>query len=214
MTLRLVIAALITIFMELPALGTNVLKIPAAPNIAEVSITVAPGWIVQFRCSHDELELTCRIDNLKNGDALRFPELMVDPQDEKTGQWRKGQWWLHSSYNLCEGNGEFNVYNRDGVFQCAKEKPGWSANPFPLKDGEPMEIRVSLAKLGLVPGRRFGLALDVTDTQSHWSFWPTDAKLASPATWAEAELIPTPKTRTSASHPRSFRTARLSRIRF
>lgn len=106
---------------------------------------------------------------------------------------RKGQWWLHASYNLCEGDGEFNVYNRDGVFQCAKQKPGWKANTFPLKQKEPMEIRISLSKLNLVPCRRFGLAFDVTDTQSHWDFWPITARLESPATWAECEL-------TRASH--------------
>jgi hypothetical protein len=194
MRLRLVIVAVLCLFTELSAYGSDVLVIPVAPSVAEVDITVTAGWIVHFRCNHDGQELTCRIANLKNHDQARFPEFLVDPHDEKTTQWREGQWWLHSSYNLCEGNGEFNVYKRDGVFLCAKEKPGWRANHFPLKEGEPMEIHISLAKVGLVPGRRFGLAFDVTDTQSYWSFWPPTAKLELPVTWAQAELAPRSKT--------------------
>jgi hypothetical protein len=188
--IKLTFCALIFLLAHVPARGGDVLLIPVTPATAEVRINVAAGWIVRVRCSHDGRELTCRIDNLRKAGAERFPELMVDPQDERTSRWRKGQWWLHSSYNLCEGNGEFNAYKRDGVFQCAQEKPGWKANHFPLKEGEPMEIRVTLAKLGLATGRRFGLAFDVTDTQSHWSFWPTKANLASPASWAQAELSP------------------------
>jgi hypothetical protein len=188
--IKLALFALICSLVHLPARGGDLLLIPAAPATAEVGINVATGWLVRIRCSHDRRELTCRIDNLAAAGVERFPELMVDPQDEGTRRWRKGQWWLHSSYNLCEGNGEFNVYERDGVFQCSQEKPGWNANHFPLKQGEAMVIHITLSKLGLAPGRRFRLAFDVTDTQSHWSFWPTNAKLASPATWAQAELSP------------------------
>lgn len=189
MTLRFVIMVAMCSCAAVPAWGADVLAIPAAPKFAEVTIPVSPGWIIRFHCNHDQRELVCRVDHLQNGGGGRFPELLIDPQHERSVQWRKGQWWLHSSYNLCEGNGEFNVYRRDGVFLCAKQKRGWRANTFPLKEGEVMEIRISLEKLNLVPGRRFGLAFDVTDTQVNWNFWPADAKLESPATWAEAELI-------------------------
>jgi hypothetical protein len=190
MTLRFVIIVGLCIFITPPAWATDLLAIPAAPHFAEAGITVSPGWIVRFRCNHDGQELICRIDNLKNGKAERFPEILVDSRNDRSERWQKGQWWLHASYNLCEGDGEFNVYNRDRVFQCAKQKPGWKANTFPLKQNEPMEIRISLKKLNLVPGQRFGLAFDVTDTQSHWDFWPTTAILESPATWGHAELTP------------------------
>jgi hypothetical protein len=190
MKVRLVITVAMCIFMGVPASGTDLLAIPASPRFAEVSITVSPGWIVRFRCNHDGQELTCRVDNLKNGKAERFPEILVDSQNDRSERWQKGQWWLHASYNLCEGDGEFNLYSRDGVVQCAKQKPGWKANTFPLKQNEPIEIRISLKKLRLVPGQRFGLAFDVTDTQSHWGFWPTNARLESPATWSQAQLTP------------------------
>jgi hypothetical protein len=190
MRLRLVITFAVCIAIAAQASRAGVLAIPAAPGFAKVSITVSPGWIVQFQCSHDALELICRVAGLRNGKAERFPEILVDSQNDRSERWQNGQWWLHASYNLCEGDGEFNVYNRDGVFLCSKQKPGWKANTFPLKQDEPIEIRILLKKLHLVPGRRFGLAFDVTDTQSHWNFWPTTARLESPATWSQAELTP------------------------
>jgi hypothetical protein len=180
----------VSAFAAVSASTTDVLAIPPAPDSVEVSITVTPSWVIRFDCNHDAQELVCRIYNLSNGDAKRFPELLVDAQNKRSTRWKKGQWWLHSSYNLCEGNGEFNLYKRDGVFQCSKQKSGWKANTFPLKENEPMEIHISLAKLRLVPGRDFGLAFDVTDTQTRWNFWPEGAKLESPFTWSKARLIP------------------------
>lgn len=119
---------------------------------------------------------------------MRFPELLLDPRERRSESWQPGEWWLHSSFNLCEGNGEYNVYDRSGVFQCAKTKPGWSANHFPLASGSAMEIRISLAKLGLssASGTRFGASIDLTDTQKYWVFWPAGAQLARPSTWGEA----------------------------
>jgi hypothetical protein len=53
-----------------------------------------------------------------------------------------------------------------------------------------MEIRISLKQLNLVPTSDLVLAFDVTETQSHWNFWPATAGLESPATWVQAELTP------------------------
>jgi len=53
-----------------------------------------------------------------------------------------------------------------------------------------MEIRIALSKLSPMPGpgKPFGLALDVTDTQAAWSFWPAGAALARPGSWGRAVL--------------------------
>jgi hypothetical protein len=134
--------------------------------------------------------LTCIISHLRHGKEERYPELLIDPQDLKSSTWQPGQWWFHSSYNLCEGNGEFNVYSRNGMFQCTKQKQGWRSNHFPLKSSGTITIHIALSKIGLRPGDHFGFAVDVTDTKSEWHFWPADADLDSPRTWATAELIP------------------------
>ncbi len=155
-----------------------------------INIEVEPGWKVTILFKHDSRNLYFAFEGLVRGQDRRFPELLIDPQGTRSKTWRRGEWWLHSSFNLCEGNGDFNVYERRGVFQCSQEKTGWSANHFPLTAAAVMEMQISLAMLDLTPkkGTNFGLAIDLTDTQEHWTFWPTNAHLAHPNTWGKAVL--------------------------
>lgn len=63
-------------------------------------------------------------------------------------------WWLHVSYNLCEGDGEPNVYRKAGVFQCAHQKAGWEGDNPPYKDTRAWksESRFRSSKSGQVQG--------------------------------------------------------------
>ena len=61
------------------AAQSNVLGIPWAPSFVTLSVAVRPGWRVEFRCNHDDHELTCVIRNLTQGKEERYPELMLDP---------------------------------------------------------------------------------------------------------------------------------------
>jgi hypothetical protein len=159
-------------------------------DAASMFIQVAPGWRVRVLFKHDAANLYFAFTHLMRGKEMRFPELLLDPSEQRSDSWRPGEWWLHSSFNLCEANGAYNVYGRDSVFQCAKTKAEWSANHFPLAPNEDMEIQISFAKVGLKfrKGSRFGFAIDLTDTQKNWVFWPTHAQLAHPNTWGEAVL--------------------------
>jgi hypothetical protein len=159
-------------------------------DAASMSIEVSPGWRVRLLFKHDAANLYFAFIHLVRGKEMRFPELLLDPRQQRSDSWQPGEWWLHSSFNLCEGNGNYNVYNRNGIFQCAKTKDGWSANHFPLGPDGVMEIEVSLAKLGLksAHGARLGFSIDLTDTQKNWVFWPVGAQLARPSTWGQAIL--------------------------
>jgi hypothetical protein len=190
----LLLVTSVTLAFNAPA-QTNVVLIPRAPSAATLRVPIRPGWSAEFLCFHSDRELICAIAHLRRGQEERYPELLIDSQDRKTSSWQPGQWWLHSSYNLCEGNGEFDVYVRNGTPQCTKTKAGWRANHFPLSgDSAVMTIHVSLAKIGLVPGQQFGLAVVVTDTRSEWRVWPTGASRESPATWGTADLAEGPNT--------------------
>jgi hypothetical protein len=63
-----------------------------------------------------------------------FSGIFIDPHNMKNTGWVNGQWWLHVSYNLCEGDGEPNFYTKAGVFHCAHERPGYrrSCSQYPL----------------------------------------------------------------------------------
>jgi hypothetical protein len=159
-----------------------------------VTLPVAKDWTVHVRFKHDTENLYFEFEGVKRGTERLFPEILIDPQNRKSASWEPGEWWLHVSNNLCEGNGEPNVYTKDGVFQCSHTKPGWSGNNPPGADTEVVEVRVSFAKLGLNArtGTEFGIAFDMTDAtgdeKQRWFFWPRGAKLESPKTWASAVL--------------------------
>src|SRR5438270_4785919 len=125
------------------AAQATVVKIPWKPAFARLNVVVRPGWRVEFHCHHDDQELTCAISHLAYGKEERYPELLIDPQNLRGEKWQPGQWWFHSSYNLCEGNGKFNVYVGNGSLHCAKKQRGWRANHFPLRGDHQMTIHVA-----------------------------------------------------------------------
>ncbi len=165
-------------------------------DAGQMKLTVGANWGVTVRYKHDGANLLFAFSPVASGagDAalFRFPELLLDPENKKSDSWQPGQWWLHASANDCEGNGEFNVYRKDGKFLCAKEKPGWTANNWPFAETPVIEISVSFSKAGIKPDvkRRIGFALDLTDTRNSWTFWPASAKIENPATWGEALILP------------------------
>ncbi len=161
---------------------------------ASAQIRVQPDWNIQVRFRHDDKNLYFLFQGIKRGKERLYPEIFLDPQNLRSLQWQQGQWWFHVSYNLCEGNGEPNVYTRNGVLQCAHQKDGWEANNPPGPNTEAVEVRISFAKLGIQPrsGLRFGLALAVTnatgDRAQKWFFWPETAKVSWPASWEQVVL--------------------------
>ncbi len=173
----------------------GVLKPGEWRRAAEVAIHVEPGWTVKVLLKHDAQNLYFAFDGVEHAGKRMFPEIMLDPQRRGGEKWSPGQWWLHVSNNLCEGNGEYNVYERGGAFQCAHTKPGWEGNN-PPRPGEVIEIRVSFAKIGVVSasGKTIGLALDVTDATGSrdqvYRYWPEDAQIAKPISWGSATIGP------------------------
>jgi hypothetical protein len=159
-----------------------------------VTLPVATNWTVRVRFKHDVENLYFEFEGVKRGTERLFPEILIDPKNRKSDSWEPGEWWLHVSNNLCEGNGEPNVYTKGGVFQCSHTKPGWSGNNPPGADTEVVEVRISFAKLGLnaKAGTRFGIAFDMTDAtgdeKQKWFFWPSGAGLESPKSWGSAVL--------------------------
>ena len=160
-------------------------------SAAHVSINVEAGWGVTVFLKHDAENLYLAFRGVEHGGKRRFPEILLDPEARRGSEWSPGQMWLHVSNNLCEGNGEFNVYEHHGVFQCAHTKSGWEANN-PPENRDVIQVRISFAKMGISEpnGRAVGLALDVTDAtgtpQQIFRYWPETAQIARPSTWGAA----------------------------
>ena len=189
-------------------LQRDVIRIPSGSPIAvdgkvsanewddskSIGLSVAKNWTVRVRFKRDAENLYFEFKGVKRGTERLFPEILMDPKNRKSESWEPGEWWFHVSNNLCEGNGEPNVYTKDGVFQCSHTKPGWAGNNPPGADTEVVEVRISFAKLGLnaTAGTQFGIAFDMTDAtgdeKQKWFFWPRGAKLESPKSWGDAVL--------------------------
>jgi hypothetical protein len=150
---------LVKIPLGSPTSSDGVLKPGEWRGAAEVAIHVEPGWTVKVLLKHDAQNLYFAFDGVEHAGKRMSPEIMLDPERKGGEKWSPGQWWLHVSNNLCEGNGEYNVYERGGAFQCAHAKPGWEGNN-PPHTGEVIEIRVSFEKMGVVgtSGKTIGLA--------------------------------------------------------
>jgi hypothetical protein len=153
-----------------------------------IKISVEPGWTVQVFFKHDNSNLLIAFSNLVTNGRKLYPELLLDMANAKTASWEPGDWWLHASYNDCEGNGVFSVYTFGDNGSCQKDHADWTANNFPLSPEGVIEIKIPYAKIGLVPsnGKAVGIAFDVTDATSKWYFWPADAEQNKPSTWAVA----------------------------
>lgn len=149
-----------------------------------VTIAAGPGWEVPVRIKHDGQSLYIAFTNLKMGEAERYPEVLLAVRGERDEVWSTSDWWLHASYQDCEGQGIFNHY------QCSPTKPGWEANNFPLDPPGTIEFRISFEKIGLHSdsASRIGIAFNVTDTRTVWSFWPETATMERPVSWADASI--------------------------
>ena len=175
------------------AIVVDGVKSPAEWDDASMTqFSVAPGWNVRVFAKHDAENLYFDFEGVTHAGSRLFPEILLDPRYTQSAAWQKGQWWLHVSNNLCEGNGAPNNYEVKGKFQCAHRKPGWNANNAPDASTELIEVKISFAKLG-VPfsnGMRVGLAFDMTDATGKADqksyFWPAGAKIDSPKTWGIA----------------------------
>ena len=155
---------------------------------------VAPGWNVRVFAKHDAQYIYFDFEGVTHAGSRLFPEILVDPRNTKSVAWQKGQWWLHVSNNLCEGNGAPNIYDSKGKSLCGRRKSGWDANNPPDVGTEIIEVKISFAKLGVgySPGMKIGLAFDVTDATGKDGqktyYWPASAKIDSPKAWGIAIL--------------------------
>ena len=155
---------------------------------AVTQLAAAAGWNVRVFAKHDAQYIYFDFQGVTHPGVRLFPEILVDPRNTKSVAWQEGQWWLHVSNNLCEGNGAPNVYEREGKSLCTHSKPGWDANNPPEAGTESIEVKSSFAKLGAAhsPGMKIGLAFDMSDAtgkaEQKTYYGPASAKIDSPKT--------------------------------
>ncbi len=165
----------------------------------QIALNATQNVTVKFK--HDSLNLYLVYRNYLES-AFRFPEIVLDVNNDKSTAWQNDDWWFHVSATDCESNGTPSVYTN-----CLAVQQDWEGVPN-MAQGPPItdtiEMRISLAKVGINLSMNpvIGLAFDVSNTVTVWS-WPLNANINNPYTWAtavfcvatadisQAELIPT-----------------------
>lgn len=144
---------------------------------------------ITVRMKHDSLNLYLLFIHDNNvAEALIFPEVHIDAENDKSDEWDSNDWWFHVSGSDCEARGEYAVWN-----DCLVRQPDWDAAPnYELSQNPPpvdaIEIRIPLNKPGIAIAKPFGLLLTVEYVPALRASWPTAGTLDSPATWGIAVL--------------------------
>lgn len=157
-------------------------------DAGQADIYVQTGWTVTVFYKHSDTSMYFAFTDVKGVYGERYPDVMLDINNDKSTVWSADDWWLHASYNDCEGNGAYNIWS-----SCQPTHPGWSANNFPLTAPGIIEIEITYDKLGIAPssGDTIGIALEVSDTYTKYHYYPSTATIGNPSTWTNAVLSAT-----------------------
>lgn len=194
---------LILFLNNFPLLAQNTIHIPCgnAPTINgsfssnewqdanKVDLLIQNGAnTVQVFFKHDSLNLyVAFVDHLQSSN-IRFPEILLDVNHDKSPSWMPDDWWFHVSATDCESQGQPNNYD-----SCQLVRPNWvAANNFdqnpPQTDTVEIKIPFSTIHLNSNTTDSIGIAFDVTNTFNSWEYWPAAANYNSPASWATGIL--------------------------
>jgi hypothetical protein len=153
------------------------------------TIQQAPGRTTTVSMQHDGSTLFVRFEGNLASSIIRFPEVLIDVNNDKSTSWDSNDWWFHVSATDCESNGTPADYSN-----CEAVRPTWKAEPNMSMSGQTIdtiEIAIPFNLIGVTKlPHHLGLALEVTNTATEWEYWPVDAQIANPSSWGEALLLP------------------------
>jgi len=143
---------------------------------------------------HDSLHLyVAYMGNLASAN-VRFPEINVDVNYDRSLAWQADDWWFHVSATDCESQGEAGNYDN-----CQLVRPNWIGMPNfvnggPTVDTVEIQIPFSTIQLDIQTVDTIGLAFNVSNTFNAWEYWPAGAEVNSPASWGKAVFESNPST--------------------
>jgi len=150
-----------------------------------IDLTLSQKVTVKFK--HDTNNFNFLFCNNLESFNIRFPEILLDLNNDKSVTWMNDDWWFHVSATDCESNTAANDYSN-----CLLVQPDWlAANNFvtgpPYTDT--VEIQIPFSKVNFTSSTTdtIGISFDVTNTFNAWNYWPDNLVNSSmPATWASA----------------------------
>jgi hypothetical protein len=148
-----------------------------------VTIYVQTDWEADVYYKHNDSSLFFAFYGLKGMFGERYPDVLLDINNDEGNSWHADDWWFHASYNDCEGHGIYNNWK-----SCIPEHPGWFANNFPILTPGVIEIEILYSKIGITNQNidTLGIAFVASDTYTDYKYFPSNAVIASPSTWTKA----------------------------
>ncbi|TAH41608.1 MAG: T9SS type A sorting domain-containing protein [Bacteroidetes bacterium] len=152
-----------------------------------IQIDISASAKVTILFKHDGTNFNFAFLNNLESSNIRFPEILLDVNNDKSASWMSDDWWFHVSATDCESNTAPNDYSN-----CLLVQPGWlGVNNFnsgpPLTDT--VEIQIPFTKIDFLSQSTdtIGISFDVTNTFNAWNFWPSSGVNSSnPSTWGTA----------------------------
>ncbi len=144
------------------------------------------GRKVKVLFKHDGANLYLAYRGSLQSANVRFPEVLLDINNDKSPGWMVDDWWFHVSATDCDYQGQYGNYD-----SCAAVRPNWTAVPNFTMGGkitDTVEVKIPFHTVGLDlnVSDSIGLAFNVTNTLNQWNYWPTSADKDVPLTWGTA----------------------------
>ncbi len=172
--------------------------IPAGPAINPDGVIDALEWAgatlvaipvqgieVNVILAHDGENLNVGFQPLAEGGLIIFPELYIDPMNDKSVMFGADDWWFHTDDQECGAQGMLDAWPG-----CVDDNPMWESTPGFVGPANVVEYSIPFALLGvdLSTTCEIGLALRVTNTQTVAEIWPAASDRNEPVTWATVAL--------------------------
>lgn len=199
--MKYIVILLLTIYYSY-GYGQDKLTIPEGDTVKVDGVYNLAEWIdsdsveitflnntkkVRIYYKHDGLNLlVCFKGNLESAN-VRFPEILIDPKNNRSTSYTNDDWWFHVSATDCEYKGAYGNYSN-----CALEKPSWKAVNN-ITPGTPVtdlvEIKIPFETIQLNPSLdTFGICFLITNTSTAFNSYPSSSIRTNPSTWAKATL--------------------------
>ncbi len=153
---------------------------------AEIVAIPVQATEVNVIINHDGENLNLGFQPLAEGGLIIFPEVYVDPMNDKSTMFGADDWWFHTSEDQeCGAQGMLDAWPT-----CVDDNPDWVSTPGFAGPANVVEYSIPLELLGidLTEVCEIGLAVRVTNTQTVAEIWPGEAARDEPNTWATLAL--------------------------
>ncbi len=121
--------------------------------------------------------------------ALKFPELLIDADFDRSGRWEQDDWWFHVSATDCVFQGQNQNYD-----SCITQPTSWWGMPNMIRQSwkvDTVEMYIPFSKIGKTINDldSIGICFEMMSAMGGaYSYFPPNAHIDTPRTWSKAVI--------------------------